>query len=409
MRSPEKTGSVYCQRCLAANSLEQEFCARCGTRLMLVVEPTTLRYEEEALDGDYEEHLLERVSALEGSLARINEKLAQAVEFLTRNARTSYFDHILLETLLGVLGETRVVSQGRVERLWRERFERDAADVAEAGRREELRERVSARYTGGERAAFVRLVGDGFALIEKGREAEGMRHLERAAALSPENALLNSFIGEHFFRTRKMTLARDYLARAIAADPQNPRLCLLLGLVCGDEGDAARARELLRQSLSGGRHTFAAHYALGRLHAAESDWAAALSEFKLALAARKCPEAHYILGLVYYHLGRDRTALRHLRHALGLDADYGEALYLLGLVQLRLGERQSAAESFAAARTAAGKRAPKSAKGAPRLEDMPPPALFRERRGGHKRLLTGGDTRVAAALRDDALGTPAPR
>ena len=403
---PVGRGQIYCQRCRAANPVERDLCGQCGTRLMLVVEPAAYRFEDDT--GGHEEHLLERVTALEGSLARITEKLAQAVEFLTRNARTSYYDHILLETLLGVLGETRVVSQGHVERLWRERFERDAADVAEAGRREELRERVSARYAGGERAAFVRLVGDGFALIEMGREAEGVRHLERAAALSPENALLNSFIGEHFFRVRKMVLARDYLARALASDPENTRLCLLLGLVCGDEGDAPRAKELLRQSLSGGRHTFAAHYALGRLHAAESDWAAALAEFKLALAARKCPEAHYILGLVYYQLGRDRTALRHLRRALEMDADYGEALYLLGLVQLRLGERQSAAESFAAARVATGKSAPRLRKGAPRLEDMPPPTLFRATRGGRKRLLTGGDTRVAATLRDDALGTPAP-
>jgi tetratricopeptide (TPR) repeat protein len=208
-----------------------------------------------------------------------------------------------------------------------------------------------------------------------------------------------------------MTLARDYLARASAADPQNPRLCLLLGLVCGDEGDAPRAKELLRQSLSGGHHTFAAHYALGRLHAAESDWRAALAEFKLALAARKCPEAHYILGLVYYHLGRDRTALRHLRRALEMDAEYGEAMYLLGLVQLRLGERERAAESFAAARAAEGSapQTTRQRKRVPRLEDLPPPALLRQTYKGRKRLLTGGDTRVAAALRDDALSTPAPR
>jgi tetratricopeptide (TPR) repeat protein len=400
---------------LAANSLEQEFCARCGTRLMLVVEPTALRYEEEALAGDYEEHLLERVSALEGALARVAEKLEQAVDLISRNVRTTYDYHLLLDTLVGVLGETRVLSRSRVEQLWRERLERDAAETAEAGRRRELRAGVISRYAGGERAAFTALVGEGFALIDRGKEAEGVSRLERAAALSPDNAPLHSFIGEHFFRARKMALARDYLARALDSDPDNQRVCLLLGLVCGDEGDAPRSKELLRQSLRGGRHTFAAHYALGRLHAAESEWTAALAEFKLALAARKCPEAHYILGLVYYHLGRDRTALRHLRRALEMDAAYGEAMYLLGLVQLRLGEREGAAEAFAAARAAGGAEAaaPQTTgrrKRVPRLEDLPLPALLRQTYKGRKRLLTGGDTRVAAALRDDALGTPpAPR
>lgn len=415
MRTTDKNGSIICQRCLAANSIDLEFCARCGTRLMLVVEPTALRFEEEALVGDYEEHLLERVSALESKLARVWEKLEQAVDYLSRSVRTSYFDHILLETLLAELGETRVVSRRRIEQLWHERFERDAAEMAETSRREEVRTRVTARYSGGERAAFARLVSDGFALIEKGREAEGLRHLERAAALSPENAPLNSFIGEHFFRARKLTLARDYLARALDAEPDNRRTCLLLGLVCGDQGDAARSRELLRQSVSGGRHSFAAHYALGRLHAAESDWKGALEEFKLALAARRCPEAHYMLGLACYQLGRHRTALRHLRNALDMDGGYGEAHYLLGLVHLQLGERAEAARAFEASRAAGagapaaaagGRPARKSRRKAVRLEDFPPPALFPQTRGGRRRLLTGGDTRVAAALREDALGTP---
>ena len=409
MRTTDKNGSIICQRCLAANAIEQEFCGRCGTRLMLVVEPTSLRFEEEALVGDYEEHLLERVSALESKLTRVWEKLEQAVEYLGRSVRTSYFDHILLETLLAELGEGRIVNRRRVEQLWHERFERDAAAMAETSRREELRTRVTARYTGGERAAFVRLVSDGFALIEKGRETQGLRQLERAAALAPENAPLNSFIGEHFFRTRKMILARDYLARALDAEPGNRRTCLLLGLVCGDQGDAARARELLRQSVSGGQHSFAAHYALGRLHAAEGDWKGALTEFKQALAARKCPEAHYMLGLACYQLGRQRTALRHLRNALDMDAAHGDALYLLGLVHLQLDERTEAARAFDAARAARGgevRTGQKVRRKRVRLEDFPPPALFPQTRGGRRRLLTGGDTRVAAALREDALGSP---
>lgn len=376
---------------------------------MLVVEPPALRFEEDALGGDYEEHLLERVSALENKLVRVWEKLEQVVEYLSRNVRTSYFDHLLLETLLSELGDTRIVSRRRIEQLWHERFERDAAAMAETSRREELRTRVTARYQGGERAAFARLVADGFALIEKGRETQGLRQLERAAALSPENAPLNCFLGEHFFRARKSTLARDYLARALAAEPGNPRACLLLGLLCGDQGEAARARDLLRQSVSGGRHTFAAHYALGRLHAAEADWKGALPEFRLALAARKCPEAHYMLGLVCYQLGRQRTALRHLRTALDMDETYAEASYLLGLVHLRLGEREDAARAFEASRGEAGAGPKPKTRGRKtvRLEDLPPPALFSDSRRGRRRLLTGGEARVAAALREDALATPA--
>jgi tetratricopeptide (TPR) repeat protein len=408
MPASGKLGTIICQRCLAANSLDDEFCARCGTRLMLVVEPTAARFEGEAASGDYEEHLLERVSALENHLLRFAEKLEKTLDLLARQARTAYIDHALLDTLISALGESGVVSRARVERMWREAVERDAGRADEGRRRAELKARIKSGPSGRERAAFAGLVEEGFGLIETGKRAEGFRALERAAALAPSNAPLHSFIGEHFFRERKAALAREYLSRAHAAAPDDRRACLLLGLVCGDEGEGALARSLLEQALSGGENSFAAHYALGRLHAAESDWAAALAEFKSALAARACPEAHYAIGLVHYQAGRYRTALRQLQSALKLDEDYAEAHYLVGLTRLRLGERRLAAESFAAAEAAggkgrgAGRRSPRGR--LPRADEMPPPQALSPRRRGSKRLVTGGDARIAEALRRDALG-----
>jgi len=70
----------YCQKCLAANSLGQEFCGRCGTRLMLVVEPLAARYDAADAGASNEEHLLERISALENRLERLSEKVDRALE-----------------------------------------------------------------------------------------------------------------------------------------------------------------------------------------------------------------------------------------------------------------------------------------------------------------------------------------
>ena len=406
MPATGKTGGIYCQRCRAANALDQEFCARCGTRLMLVVEPSALRFEEDSVvAADYDEHLLERISALENRLARLGEKLERGVELLSRSARSAYFDHLLLETLIGALAEARVVSERTIKRRWRERFDTEVAETAEAERRTSISAEVIARYGGPERTLFARLAGDGFALVGEGREAEGVRSLEKAAALAPDNAPLNSFVGEYYFRKGKAALARDYLARALAAAPGDPRVCLLLGLLYGEQGEAARSRELLREALRAGLGTFAARYALGRLSAAEADWEAALSEFKLALAARDCPEAHYTLGLVYYQTGRFRTALRHVSKALDRDEGYADALYLLGLIRLRLGEKKKAAEVFAVVRRAAGVKARRGkapGKGL-RPDDMPPPPLLGAPRAGRKRLLSGGDKRIAAVISADAL------
>lgn len=375
---------------------------------MLVVEPSALRFEEEtaAVGGDYDEHLLERVSALENRLARMTERLERGLELLLRHARTSYFDHLLLETLISALGESKTINARQIEERWRSRCERDAEASAETSRHEEACERAVAAHAGDERAEFTRLVREGFALLEGGEAARGARTLERAAALSPANAPLNTFLGEHYLRAGKHTVARHYLARAQAARPDDRRVLLLLGLACGDEGDAKHAKEFLGLAVLRGDASFAAHYALGRLYAAESDWESALAEFKRALAARPSPESHYVLGLVYYQLGRFRPAHKHLRKAVELDEHYGEAFYLLALVRLRLGQAAPAREAFEAARVLTdGKHpAPGARRKTLRAEDFPAPSFFGSARHTRRRLVTGGDDRLAAALREDAFG-----
>lgn len=405
----KRIGRVYCQRCLADNPVGQESCFRCGTRLMLVVETTGMRFEDEGLaGGGLEEHLLERVSALENHLLRLAERLGQVVELLLRQTRSVQQEHLLLDTLITALSEARAISRHGVETKWRDRCDRDTAHFEAKARREELCARAVAQYEGRDREPFAKLVREGLAQVGEGKAAEGVRALERAAALAPANAALNAYLGEHFFREGKPARARDYLSRALGADPEDARVRLLLGLACGDEGEAARAKELLSEAVRRGGPSFAAHCALGRLSAAESDWKSALAEFKRALAARPCPEAHYLLGLVYFNLERYRMALRHLSRAVEMDNAYGEAHYLLGLAHTRLGEAQQAAGAFAAARAAGGGAAGAARGRQASKGKLPPPSLFAAGRGSRRRLVTGGDARLAAALQDDALGGAAP-
>ncbi|HYH86796.1 MAG TPA: hypothetical protein VEX60_15190, partial [Pyrinomonadaceae bacterium] len=64
-------GKIFCQRCRAANELGEELCTRCGTRLMLVVAPSASRFEGGSASGGMEEHLLERVTAIESNISRL--------------------------------------------------------------------------------------------------------------------------------------------------------------------------------------------------------------------------------------------------------------------------------------------------------------------------------------------------
>ena len=97
------TISHYCQKCLAANPLGQEFCTRCGTRLMIVVEPTSSRFEAGPATLSTDEHLLERISAAENRVARLAERLERSLDLLLRYAQNAYFDRSLMRALVSLL------------------------------------------------------------------------------------------------------------------------------------------------------------------------------------------------------------------------------------------------------------------------------------------------------------------
>ncbi len=349
----------YCQKCLAPNPLGQDFCWRCGTRLMILVEPPGSRYETLETSVSSEEHLLERISALETSLGRLSEKLERSLDLLLRQAQNSYFDRALVKALGGL-----------------------------------------------ERGAFERFINEGFLFIEDEQPARGIRSLQRAAEIASNNGPLLSFVGEHFFKTGKTRRAQDYLDRAHELSPEDIRVSLLLGLTCADQGDVERAKDLLNSTTRRGGSSFAAHYGLGRLFVAEENWKKALREFKRALASKPSPEAHYALASLYYQLSRDSLAARHLHRALEMDDRYGEALYVLGLVYQRSGQEGLAKEAFERAGNAdLAFAAPLPGKKRQTRSSAAVAPLFQIPASSSRRLISGGDRRLAEALRRDALST----
>jgi len=108
----------FCQKCRAANSLGQEFCLRCGTKLMLVVQTPSARVGQFETTPN-EEHLLERLTILENTMARLAERLEQGLTLLLRQSETSYTNHALVKSLVEILNECGVVDNDRLESLWR--------------------------------------------------------------------------------------------------------------------------------------------------------------------------------------------------------------------------------------------------------------------------------------------------
>jgi hypothetical protein len=107
----------FCQKCRAANSLGQEFCQRCGTKLMLVVEPPSVRVGPSDTTPN-EDHLLERLTILENTTARLAERLEQGLTLLLRQSETAYSNHALVKSLVEVLNESGMLDKKRLESIW---------------------------------------------------------------------------------------------------------------------------------------------------------------------------------------------------------------------------------------------------------------------------------------------------
>src|ERR1041384_4036027 len=172
--------SHYCQKCLAANPLGQEFCNRCGTRLMIVVEPSTSRFEAGPATLSTDEHLLERISAAENRVARLAERLERSLDLLLRYAQNAYFDRSLMRALVGLLTEDGIVQTERLERMWTERCQRDTVEQEENVHRDELRARILASGRVADKQAFDELVNQGFLLIEDKQVPQGIAKLQAA-------------------------------------------------------------------------------------------------------------------------------------------------------------------------------------------------------------------------------------
>ena len=392
--------SYFCQKCGLGNALGAELCERCGTRLLLIVEPPSARYEINYATP-YEEHLLERISLLETYLSRMTDRFDKILELMMRQAQTLYLDHTLLETLIIMLEGSGVVESREVSKLWNLRRTVDSSKSEANARSLLLRKSILDNHKTTEKKEFAQRIESGLALLEEGKTKSGIKLLEKALALSPANGPLLFLLGQHFYFANKPVLAGDYLAQSLIHEPSNGLACLLLGLLCGDAGETAHAKTLLQIGNRFLGVNFPAHYALGRIHAAEGNWTSALTCFKKALAANnESEEAQFAVGCAYYALKRFKLSRRFLHKAVRNNEKYAEAWYRLGLIACRSGDNQAAHNCFLAAIAAEKENVVYN-----KLTKLPKDAILTLAEtpifgvtSRTKKLISGGDKRLAAFL-----------
>jgi tetratricopeptide (TPR) repeat protein len=399
---------IFCQRCTHPNPYNRESCSACGTRLMLVTNtPTAAAYggAESLLKPSIEEHLLERISALESSLQRAHEQLDILLDLLHSQATTGLYDHAMLDALVEHLSERGSVEEGKLDALWRNRIAEHYEESHERERFDKRNEQMIRGFGGENLDLFARLIDTGSDLFFDGNSKRGIRYFEKALVLDPGNATLAFFIGEYFFRMNKPVLARAYLERAVERQLDNYLGMLILGVICGDDGDLDSAKQYLSSALKIDKNSFAAHYGLGRILVSEGKVREALAHLKRALTLKPIPEMYYLVGRAYLEEGRTEVAMRHLRRCVEMDPKFDAALYHLGLIYLKQENLSLAQEHFRAAYEINPResryRLALRARKAGRLAPLP---VFGRTALTNRKIVTSGDVRLAELLRSDLAG-----
>jgi tetratricopeptide (TPR) repeat protein len=393
--------ACYCQNCRAANTVGETNCRQCGTRLLLVVFPQSLKYDTNYVPSFYEDHLLERVSLLELRLAQVTEQLAMAYEFISREAKSFQRDHALLQSFFETLQTVNPDLSEALSQNTLELFDEKKEKLAARNKQEKILHEIFAAHDNKQTELFSHLVKEGIKLLGENEDKQAFLNLERAVLLSPKNVPLLTFIAENLFRVDRFDAAKKNLEVAFEIEPQNERVLLLLGVICADEAEAETARKFLSVLINHPGKNFCVNYVWGMLAAYEGNWTESLAAFKQSSEDLESPEVFYLIGCVYFELGRHKNALQFFQQAVSLDIKYADAWFMQSVIYMLLGSDESVNNTRAAALES------KEA-GAQCLEflKVEKPSLletalpFRHFQKGNNRLLTKGSRRLTKFFRE---------
>ncbi|HEX7150085.1 MAG TPA: tetratricopeptide repeat protein [Thermoanaerobaculia bacterium] len=342
---------MLCQTCSAYNADEREFCFRCQNKLLVLsgVNP----FEEDELD-DYEEdddlsldeHLLERVSALEEIIKRSAETMRSLVDAVQKHERAIFINQTGLLSVKEILEKKNVLSGDEVVELWESKMGEQMLALEKKQRFTERKDRMVSLFRGEKRDRFLQFVGDSEAAFDGFDPERGMKHLEEAFKLDRDNYELSFFLGEMFFNDGNLDRAKQYLERTLEVQPDHFDAAVFYGVLLHERQDLKGAERWLRRAIQISQESFLPYFSLGAIYARKGKLLRAQKFLEKAIQLEAIPQAYYLLGTIFYEKGQLERSIRSFQAALKLDPDYEEAIYHLGLCYLDRNWNRKAIECF---------------------------------------------------------------
>lgn len=396
----------FCQSCGQANTLGEYSCQNCGTRLMLVIFPPSIRHDESIVPSFYEDHLLERVTLLENRLSQVAERLAMALDLMLKQTKSTQSDHLLLETLIDSLNSIGSIEKKNLTQKWRKRIETEERDKKFVDRLENIFEEIWTCKDNPSQELFSNLTMEGMKFLLEAEEKQALRVLERAARLAPQNVPLMVFIAENLFRIDKPDAAREYLEKAIALQPKKEKALFLLGVIYADNLEIEKSRQILKLLSRSHKTNFCLSYIEGMCAAYEENWFEMTRHFKGLAENFYLPETNYLLGCAYSQISSYKTAARFIQNAVEADPGFADAWFMLSVIYAHLHDEAKSQQTRELAWSA-------GEPGAQCLEflknrdqaNIQTSLPFIRLKNLKKHLVTGGSLRFSKLIREEIFNT----
>ena len=338
---------MFCQTCGARNPDDEEFCARCHSKLLVLSGVGVVEEGSEAPEEiPFDEHLLERISTLEDVVKRTGEAVKTLFETIGNLEKNLFVAHTGVLALQETLERGGVVRSEEVLDLWETKMDERMQAVEKKDRFLERRDRIMSRFPGEDREGFVRRLSEAeFAILALDAD-RGVRMLEDLSRLDRGNVELAFYLAETFFSGGDLERAAGYFKRILAVESNHFESLVYSGIAASESGETEAAESLLKRAVERKPEAFLPHFALGALYANGARWDEAEEALSRAIEVAPVASAHVLLGTVLREKGDVGRAIQQFEEARRLQPDSEEAVFQLGLCHLDKNHTRRALECF---------------------------------------------------------------
>lgn len=330
--------SQYCQSCRAPNEPGLASCQKCGTPLMIVVNPPGMRHDQFSATSHYEDHLLERISLLEIRLMQLSDSLSLTLKVIGEQSQVIRDEHELVREMYDAIKRLGSEDLRRLKPQWDELVNKHESD--------KISPRINEIMTAGESKnpeMLELLAREAFEFIGAKDEQRTIAALKRAEPIAPDNVALLLLFAEQLFYADKFDKAKTKLETAFRFAPENEKVRFLLGAVYADEFEIAKAKEMLAFSFDNDRINCAVNVISGMIAAFETDWENSAVFFERSLERFEFAESQYLLAWCLFVLRDHQRSLEHCKKTLNLDSNFTDAYHLKSLNYSYLDQLEEAA------------------------------------------------------------------